>query len=244
MGYGKHLIRTESDGTDAVPSAIREAAIHADPQTERFRRSLNVSQRNHANKHLLTRALAYADEAETRISELNARVRQLEALTQTDELTGLLNRRGFDEVLRRNLLSASRYEETGLFAYIDLDSFKAINDNYGHAAGDRVLRAVGSFLSRSIRATDYAARLGGDEFAILFVRADHTRARERAREMLRGISKLAITCKSKKISVSASLGLASYNGDTCQADLIERADRAMYADKKNGSRAMRLTTHG
>lgn len=244
MGYEKHLIGTDASGMDIAPTAIRETAIHADPQTERFRRSLNANHRNQASRHLLTRALAYADETETRIIELNARVRQLEALTQTDELTGLLNRRGFDEVLRRNLLSASRYEETGLFAYIDLDNFKSINDLHGHMAGDKVLRTVGSFLSRSIRATDYAARLGGDEFAVLFVRADQTRARERAREMLRGLAKLTIACKSGKISVRASLGLASYNGDTCRSDLIERADRAMYADKKNGGRAMRLTTHG
>lgn len=243
MAYVKRAIGTGT-GEDPGSSALTDARFPSDPQTERFRRSLGGAQRSAANKFLLARALAYADESETRIVELNARLRQLEALTQTDELTGLLNRRGFDEVLRRNLLSASRYEEAGLLAYIDLNDFKAVNDRYGHLAGDEVLRAVGSFLSRSIRATDYAARLGGDEFAILFVRADHKRARERAREMLRGIAQLEIVCKSEKISVTASLGLASYNGETRQTDLIERADRAMYADKKSGGRAMRLTTHG
>lgn len=219
-------------GDGAGSSAFNDARFPSDPQTERFRQSLAAAQRNPTTRHLLSRALAYADESETRIVELTARIRQLEALAHTDELTGLLNRRGFDDVLRRNLLSAARYEEAGLFAYIDLNDFKSINDRYGHTAGDEVLRAVGSFLSRSIRATDYAARLGGDEFAILFVRADHKRARERAREMLRGIADLEISCKSHRISVTASLGLASYNGETCQADLIERADRAMYADKK------------
>lgn len=239
MGYVKRMA-----GTGTRPSSLGEGALQVDPPTERFRRSIGAVPRGPASRDLVNRALAYADEAELRIVELNERVRRLEALTQTDELTGLLNRRGFEEVLRRNLLSAARHEEAGLLAYIDLDGFKAINDRCGHVAGDEVLRAVGTFLSKSIRATDYAARLGGDEFAILFVRADHKRARERAREMVRGIAQLEIACKSHKISVSASLGLASYTGETSPKELLDRADRAMYADKKNGGRAARLTTHG
>lgn len=236
MGYVKRMAGT---GTPT----LREGALPIDPSTERFRRSMGAVTRP-ASRDVVDRALAFANEAEMRIVELNERVRRLEALTQTDELTGLLNRRGFNEILRRNLLSAARYDESGLLAYIDLNGFKTINDRCGHAAGDEVLRAVGSFISRSIRATDYAARLGGDEFAILFVRADHKRARERAREMLRGIANLEIVCKSHMISVSASLGFASYNGETSAKELLDRADRAMYADKRNGGRAARLTTHG
>ncbi|MCF8470824.1 MAG: GGDEF domain-containing protein [Parvibaculum sp.] len=203
-----------------------------------------VANRNQATRHITSRALAYADDTEARIIELNMRVRQLEALAQTDELTGLLNRRGFEDILNRNLLSAARYDETGLLAYIDLDNFKSINDRCGHLVGDEVLRSVGSFIKRNIRATDYAARLGGDEFAILYVRASQRPARERAKEMLRGLANLDIPCKSHRISVRASLGLAAYDGDTQQSDLIDRADRAMYADKKNGGRAARLTTLG
>lgn len=240
MGYPK---RTFDNGGNASRGMV-DGVMPSDPQTERFRRSLGLGSRSPAHRSLVSQALAFADETESRIVALNERIRQLEALAQTDELTGLLNRRGFNDILRRNLLSAARYEEAGLLAYIDLDNFKSINDRCGHAAGDEVLRTVGNFLSRSIRATDYAARLGGDEFAVLFVRADHRPARERAREMLRDIGKLKIACKSHRISVRASLGLASYNGETVLEELIERADRAMYTDKKNGGRAARLTTLG
>lgn len=240
MGYPKRSFESGKEATGLVVDGL----MPSDPQTERFRRSLGLGSRSAANRNLVSQALAFANETESRIVALNERIRQLEALAQTDELTGLLNRRGFHDVLRRNLLSAARYEETGLLAYIDLDNFKSVNDRCGHATGDEVLRTVGSFLSRSIRATDYAARLGGDEFAVLFVRADHRPARERAREMLREIAKLKISCKSHRISVRASLGLASYNGETSLEQLIERADRAMYADKKAGSRAARLTTLG
>ncbi len=240
MGYPK---RNFDNGKNVTP-AIMDGTLPTDPQTERFRRILGLNGRAQATRHLVTQALAFANETESRIVALNERIRQLEALAHTDELTGLLNRRGFNDVLRRNLLSAARYEEAGLLAYIDLDDFKAINDRCGHATGDEVLRTIGAFLSRSIRATDYAARLGGDEFAVLFVRADHRPARERAREMVREIGKLKIACKAHRISLRASLGLASYNGETSLEGLIERADRAMYADKKNGSRAARLTTLG
>jgi diguanylate cyclase (GGDEF)-like protein len=240
MGYAKRFLGTGNGAASAVADGI----IPSDPQTEQFRRNLGSEVRAAAARHIVTQALAFADEAESRIVALNERIRQLEALALTDELTGLLNRRGFHEVLHRNLLSAARYEETGLLAYIDLDNFKSVNDRCGHAAGDEVLRTVGSFLSRSIRATDYAARLGGDEFAVLFVRADHRPARDRAREMLRGLGKLRIACKTHRISVRASLGLAAYTGETQIEHLIDRADRAMYADKKNGGRAARLTTLG
>lgn len=241
MAYLKRVI---AEPEETAGSAVRpDHAMPGDPQTERFRRNLSLG-RDRANETLVNQALSFAKQTEARIAELNARIRQLEALTQTDELTGLLNRRGFGEIVRRNLSSAARYDETGLLAYIDLNSFKEINDRFGHNSGDEVLRAVGSYLAKSIRSTDYAARLGGDEFAILFVRAEHRRARERARELVRGISELAVPCKRITISVTASLGLAAYNGETEAESLIERADRAMYADKQHGGRAARLTTHG
>ncbi|MBX3505692.1 MAG: GGDEF domain-containing protein [Parvibaculum sp.] len=241
MAYLKRVIDVPEE---TAGSAVRpDHAMPGDPQTERFRRNLSLG-RDRANETLVNQALSFAKQTESRIAELNARIRQLEALTQTDELTGLLNRRGFGEIVRRNLSSAARYDETGLLAYIDLNGFKEVNDRFGHNTGDEVLRAVGSYLARSIRSTDYAARLGGDEFAILFVRAEHRRARERARELVRGISELAIPSKKTTISVTASLGLAAYNGETEAEGLIERADRAMYADKQHGGRAARLTTLG
>ena len=103
---------------------------------------------------------------------------------------------------------------------------------------------LADIIRASIRTDDVFARMGGDEFAVLFVRADHRPARDRAREMLRGLGKLRIACKTHRISVRASLGLAAYTGETQIEHLIDRADRAMYADKKNGGRAARLTTLG
>ncbi len=216
----------------------------ADGQTARFRRS--VADRRIASdpEQLSALALSFAAETEQRIVELNARVAQLENMTITDELTGLLNRRGFNAILRRNLMSAARYDEAGILAYLDLNGFKKINDRYGHPAGDDVLRAVGRHLQQNIRATDYAARLGGDEFVVLFVRAQQTPARERARQLVHGLNKLTIPSTSGPINIHASLGLAYYNSNTETEELMERADRAMYADKSKGGRAARLILNG
>ncbi|MBI1262296.1 MAG: diguanylate cyclase [Rhizobiales bacterium] len=232
--------------TDIRQRKIDTALAGPDPMTRQFCESLSDSRMHDQDAHarIVALALSYAKEAEQRILELNARVSQLESLSQTDELTGLLNRRGFNHILERNLLSANRYEETGLLAYIDLDGFKSINDLHGHSTGDEVLRSVGRLLKKSIRATDYAARIGGDEFAILFVRADHMRARERAKELTKAVNKLTLEHPDGRIAIHASLGIATYDGDTDQQALIERADRAMYLNKKKGSRNWRLTTHG
>ncbi len=196
---------------------LREAQESVDPNT------------------VVVKALEYAAEAEQRIAELNARVRTLESLAKTDELTGLLNRRGFYDVVRRELQTSSRHNETGILAYIDLDEFKPINDKFGHAAGDEVLRAVGRQLGTNIRATDFAARLGGDEFAVLFVRAEHIPARERARAMLEELNDLTVTWKRKKIQVHASMGLANYTGETAFEELLAQSDRAMYREKRKAT---------
>ncbi len=193
---------------------LREAQESVDPNT------------------VVVKALEYAAEAEQRIAALNARVRTLESLAKTDELTGLLNRRGFYDAVRRELQTSARHQETGVLAYIDLDDFKPINDTLGHAAGDEVLRVVGRQLGTNIRATDFAARLGGDEFAVLFVRADHIPARDRARAMLEELNSLRVSWKRQKLQVHASMGLANYTGDTAFEELLAQSDRAMYREKR------------
>lgn len=229
--------RTRDIDEELTP--LKEGAIpEMDPLTQKFCRNVNECLTSSGSEkiRLAKLALDFAHDAEERIRELTMRVSELEALSQTDELTGLLNRRGFLQVLERNLRSSARYGETGLLAYIDLDGFKSINDAYGHAAGDEILCAVSKLLQKNVRSTDYAARLGGDEFAILFVRADLQPARERARDIARAVNKITMKRPEGKITVRASLGVATYDGETQSTALMERADRAMYLNKKSASR--------
>ncbi len=237
-------MRRGKSNTNAVEPLEDAVLSIEDASTMRFRQTLSNPRIANDARRILSHALNYASEAESRIMELNARVAQLEALAITDELTGLLNRRGFEGILQRNLLSAARYDEAGLLAYIDLDGFKGINDRHGHSTGDEVLRAVGRYLKQNIRATDYAARIGGDEFAVLFVRAQNAPARERARGLVRGIGKITFPHGRQNIALRASLGFAYYDANSGQAELLARADAAMYADKNKGSRAARMIING
>src|SRR5215216_2317798 len=96
-----------------------------------------------------------------------ARTKELEASAETDALTGVFNRRGFERELKRSLAYVKRYWTRAALMYVDLDRFKPVNDRHGHAAGDAILQAVGAVLTGAVRASDTVARLGGDEFGLI-----------------------------------------------------------------------------
>ena len=181
---------------------------------------------------LLQQFLAYAAAAEQRIAEQRQRIAELESLSTTDELTGLLNRRGFELYLRQVLSAAGRHGEGGLLAYIDVDNFKAINDAHGHAGGDAVLRWIAGILSRSVRTSDCVARLHGDEFAVLLVRASPEHSATRIRRIQRAINATPVLNMGKPIGVSASIGVTAFGPNCDLEDVMHRADAAMYENKR------------
>lgn len=153
-----------------------------------------------------------------------------------DPLTGLANRTLFFDRLNQALLSARRERKEVALAMLDLDSFKDVNDAFGHAAGDDLLKQMAGRLSVGLRATDTAARLGGDEFAWILPRVAGRQAVERmARRRLRDLQgPFAIDKRSVELGVSA--GIALYPDDGRDADtLMRHADTAMYAAKREGS---------
>lgn len=176
--------------------------------------------------------LAIVNEREKALNDLQDRVAELERLLETDELTGLLNRRGFEAAATRALSAATRYGEKGVLALIDLDGFKRVNDNYGHAAGDAALRLVGKILAKNVRATDYAARLSGDEFAVLWVRAEPAALARRVRDLKAMLNSAALEWDDETIELKASVGTARYDGTTHFDDLVRSADKAMYRRKR------------
>jgi diguanylate cyclase (GGDEF)-like protein len=179
------------------------------------------------------RALIAVTDAQHRIVELRERIAQLEKLAMTDELTGLLNRRGFETELQRTLALASRYEEPGILVFVDLDGFKLVNDTYGHAAGDAVLRRVSRLITDNLRCTDFVGRLGGDEFAMLLPRTSADRGANRIRALRRMLNPVVVPWKGATITVGASFGVQTYGGDddTDGALLLRRADASMYQTK-------------
>ncbi len=181
---------------------------------------------------LIEDLLAIAASAEQQIAEQNERIRFLEDLSITDELTGLFNRRGFSIELERALARAQRNNESGILLLCDLNHFKDVNDSYGHQAGDAVLCAVANLLRRLTRRSDYVARLGGDEFAVLMTNTSPEQATERAQDLVLGVNRLRVTWQNCKIAVSAAFGLEAYGRTSQSEHLFAMADQALYRDKR------------
>ncbi len=177
-------------------------------------------------------ALVAVLDAERRMVQQRDRITYLERLTMTDELTGLLNRRGFQAQLRRALAAADRYDERGLLAYVDLDGFKPVNDTYGHAAGDEVLRQVARVLNDNVRDTDCVGRLGGDEFAILLTRTSPKDGVKRARWLEELVNNTVVDWQGRSITLRASFGFQRYGPKDDELELLKRADSAMYDTKR------------
>ncbi len=177
-------------------------------------------------------AVAAACDAQTRLADLAKRVEDLEALAVTDPLTGLLNRRGFESEMHRSLAAARRYQENGALIYVDLDGFKPINDTYGHAAGDEVLKRVAQILIENVRDSDRVARVGGDEFVILFPRTGRDGALTRAETLDGLVNSALVNWQGRMIAVRASFGFQLFGAEDQPESLLARADEAMYAVKK------------
>lgn len=191
----------------------------------------------HETTAALRLALVAMTEAQKRIERQQARIAELESLSVTDELTGSMNRRGFDMQLRKSMAQSKRLLQDGdthrggVVLMIDLDRFKSVNDTYGHAAGDELLRLVAGVLTRDVRESDTVSRLGGDEFAVLMPDLDEDDGLARARRLSIRLNAAALNWNGMVIPVSASVGAVSYNPSDRPADILKRADEIMYARK-------------
>ncbi len=184
---------------------------------------------------LVEEVLDAAAEVESFLAEQTARIAYLENLTLTDELTGLRNRRGFNEELRRTLAAANRYGDEGVLVFCDLDGFKTVNDTYGHHVGDAVLRQIARVLQAEVRESDVVARLGGDEFAILMIQTSWRDGFKRAQMLRRAVNGMVARHEGREIRVAASFGVEPFGPHDEETNLIARADMAMYVNKRKKS---------
>jgi len=213
--------RIEPDGTSlsARCTALRSAAL------------ANGLSWTPEGRSALAGLLQAAQALELELAEKAARIRHLENLSVTDELTGLFNRRGFGQELDKALARARRTGETGVLALIDLDHFKPINDTYGHHAGDQVLITIGRLLASSTRTSDATARLGGDEFAVLLTDAAPHSIQPRISCLREVLSHLVVGYGQARIPVYATLGCAPYGPSSDAGTLTRMADAALYRAK-------------
>jgi diguanylate cyclase (GGDEF)-like protein len=167
---------------------------------------------------------------------MRERVAELETRAESDPLTGVMNRRGFERELKRAVAYVRRYGGNAALVYLDLDGFKPVNDRHGHAAGDAVLKVVAATLVGSVRASDTVARLGGDEFAALLWNLSTPAAQAKALALERAVAATRVAWEGGLLSVTASAGVAELSADQDPSQVVGRADAAMY-DRKRARRA-------
>ncbi|WP_298254165.1 GGDEF domain-containing protein [Bradyrhizobium sp.] len=160
-----------------------------------------------------------------------ARVEQMQAAAETDFLLEIPNRRGFERELGRAISYIQRYHASGALIVLDVDRLKPINDSFGHAAGDEVLRAIVAVLSRQIRSSDVIGRLGGDEFALLLWNLSETDACAKAAALEEDIDRLSFAFAGSTVATGVSTGVSILGAHSDPARALAEADRAMYVRK-------------
>lgn len=172
---------------------------------------------------------AMADVTERRLAEL-----RLERLANTDELTGLPNRRHFLELVRAEMVRSRRFGKSLCVAMVDIDDFKKINDTHGHGVGDLALQHVARTLMGSRRAVDMVGRLGGEEFCILFPEAELADGVTAAQRVVRGVADSVFEHEGLRLRLTVSAGLAEYAEEESLDELLKRSDEALYEAKRSG----------
>jgi diguanylate cyclase (GGDEF)-like protein len=165
------------------------------------------------------------------LAEALKRVEALQASADTDFLLDILNRRGFERELRRATAYIKRYQASGALIVLDVDRLKPINDAFGHAAGDQLLKAIVGVLSSQVRSSDVIGRLGGDEFALLLWNLSETDAKAKAASLEQAIDRLAFVFRGSTITAGASAGVAILGPHAEAGKALEEADSAMYVRK-------------
>jgi diguanylate cyclase (GGDEF)-like protein/PAS domain S-box-containing protein len=179
------------------------------------------------------------------ITERRALEERLKFLASHDEMTGLANRRRFDEELQRHVAYAARYEHRLALLVVDLDNFKEVNDALGHAAGDELVKGVALRLRGRLRKTDLLARIGGDEFAIVLPEVDPSEARHVARQLIDVLGAEPFVVGNVPLRGRASVGVAIFDPEApVDPDiLLRQADRAMYESKALGGDRFTLSAY-
>src|SRR4030088_2807529 len=167
----------------------------------------------------------------TQLAQALARIEELRASADTDFLLDIPNRRGFERELNRSIAYIKRYQASGALIVLDVDRLKPINDAFGHAAGDEVLKAIVAVLLRHVRSSDVIGRLGGDEFALLLWNLSETDARAKAASLEEAVDRLAFVFRGRTVTAGASDSGGACGPHAEAGRALEEADRAMYVRK-------------
>lgn len=179
----------------------------------------------------LTEARAEIDRLRTELAQVSQRLAEVELLADRDALTPVLNRRAFVRELSRTLAFCQRYETPAALVFFDMDAFKAVNDTWGHAAGDAALQVVAASLAEHVRESDVVGRLGGDEFAVILAQAEKTAAEAKAADLKKRIEDEPLVFEGQMIPLRLSYGVRAFEPGLGAAQMLAEADAAMFIAK-------------
>lgn len=172
------------------------------------------------------------------VDTLKIELEKTKAQMETDALTGVNNRKAFDQYLEALMEKGSQHRFAFTLMLLDIDDFKQINDNFGHLVGDRVLVAFAQKCRSLIRSNDFIARYGGEEFVIILPGASLRNAKKKAKQICKSLAAIRYSVEDSSddrfINVTASIGVASLNKKDNATELVARADKALYMAKKEG----------
>jgi two-component system chemotaxis response regulator CheY len=174
--------------------------------------------------------------------EIEKKNRLLEEAARTDHLTGLANRRAIEEWANRQLRGAARHGYQFWVVIADLDSFKSVNDNYGHDAGDAVLQKFAEILRENTRASDLSGRLGGDEFLLILTHVERENIELTLDRLRKQFGSQIFAFNGQKVKVTASFGITGFEGKEAPeiGALVRQADMALYAAKRGGRNQVKV----
>jgi diguanylate cyclase len=174
------------------------------------------------------------ESSQEKIRKLQAELTQLSETVRVDQLTGVLNRRGLDEAIIKEISRSKRSDSKLSIAFLDIDNFKKLNDSFGHHVGDEALQLLAKTVQSTIRPTDVVARFGGEEFVILLPETDIEQAVGTVMRLQRALTKQFFLANNERQLITFSAGVALFNKNETDAAVLSRADQAMYLAKKSG----------
>lgn len=166
------------------------------------------------------------------LNQMRLRLLDVERTADTDPLVAVYNRRAFIREVEKARTVMARYDILSSVIFFDLNGFKSINDRFGHSIGDELLRDIGDVLTNNVRSCDLVARLGGDEFGVLLFKSGVEETRAKAASLACRIAEVCVDMPTDKICVSTAWGVAPCEAEDTAEQILARADRAMYASKR------------
>jgi diguanylate cyclase (GGDEF)-like protein len=227
------------------PTAMMTKRVHGSPEVLRLStamrsllRRIGTAEAEARNVEVEASKAVHA--AEDRVRRLGADLHAMQVLADTDALTGLLNRRAFLPLAEDAMSYFKRYRRSISVLMIDIDHFKRVNDLYGHASGDVVIRQVANIISDAVRTTDKVARFGGEEFVVLLRETDKAGAAVIAERIRKTVANTVFEPDSNRLLATISVGVAeAEHADEDIDRTIERADQALYEAKSRGRNRVR-----